>query len=595
MSRSTALRQTLQLSDDHSLEVLSIKASGDCFFDCIHALVSRTDEETCSVSGTLLFLHCQDETSSSIPSSQAMRDYVSDQMTSEQFDFYKMYAMAGVEEYSWMSAKSAPKDLQGLKDFARQSGKNCGPGKCLWADEFALRTISDGLQLTILIVDEQAGRAKGSPGAKRKRNCENDRADGRFVSIGNYHNAVILHRSRREHYNGVVIDNQGVFDIRQSPVAAIWPTFQSYNQQNTVKGGGTKQEETQDDVSNKKTPLDKSATTIRADHSTEQTQSIGKFFCGCAGFSNSNWVGNFYPKAIVGHNSDRQLSHYQEYFSTVELNSTFYGVPSESTVLKWKNLCSKNFLLAAKAPKGVTHDHDTLNPSTLTFFLSRMQPLKDVLVCILIQCPRTLVVVVSQLEQIKTALQQEASWYQGYFAFEFRNKTTFHDVNVRNFLAENKWTVVMHPDSLERATVGTSVAGRGASDIDEYIPEQLSQFAKKSLAVFSSGIVYVRLHGTNDEHRGEYNTNQLKEISEQVHYWRMQGLDVYCFFLNDLEPISISSPQKCGKEPWEKWAAMPKNARQLENLVFGLANEQRPDAPRKPKATLHNFFALKQK
>ena len=32
------------------------------------------------------------------------------------------------------------------------------------------------------------------------------------------------------------------------------------------------------------------------------TPVLGNLYCGCAGFSSASWVGNFYPKAIVGHN-----------------------------------------------------------------------------------------------------------------------------------------------------------------------------------------------------------------------------------------------------------------------------------------------------
>ena len=569
MSRSSSLRQSLQLSPNHSLEVLSIEASGDCFYDCVHALITKGDEAG-RFSNSPLFRRKNNESSSSTPSPQTMRDYVADQMTSEQFDSYQMYAQAGVDEYTWMLRNDAPKNLQEMRDFARRSGKEYGPGKCLWADEFSLRKISDGLHLTILILDDQVQRGMGS--MKRKRgDSDGIQADGRFVSIGNYNRAVILHRSRREHYNGVIIGGSHTFDIRDSPVSALWPTVVT-NTQNDNK-----------ELKNKKCVSD----------NKPKKESIGKFYCGCAGFSNSNWVGNFYPKNIVGHNSDRQLNHYQEHFSTVELNSTFYGMPLESTVLKWKRLCSKSFQLVAKAPKGVTHEHETLNDSALVCFLSRMKPLKEILACVLIQCPRTLIVDVSQLHQMKISLEQGARWYSGHLAFEFRNRTTFYNTSIRKFIAQNKWTFVVHPDSLERSTIGTSVHGRGLADLVQYEPQPLSQFAFTCSLSSDSRIVYVRLHGTNDEHRGEYNVIQLKEISEQVHNWRMEGLDVYCFFLNDLEPSSLTPSPKCCADHSEKWPAMPKNAKQLEKLVFDLANEQIPSAPKKPKATLQNFFTKK--
>ena len=61
-----------------------------------------------------------------------------------------------------------------LKQFARKSGKsfNRGPGKCYWADEFALRTISDWLQMTILIIDDEAIRGSNGKVGGRKRKLD---------------------------------------------------------------------------------------------------------------------------------------------------------------------------------------------------------------------------------------------------------------------------------------------------------------------------------------------------------------------------------------------------------------------------------------
>ena len=107
--------------------------------------------------------------------------------------------------------------LDELKQFARKSGKsfNRGPGKCYWADEFALRTISDWLQMTILIIDDEAIRGSNGKVGGRKRKLDDtssSKVDNRFIYIGNYTRAVILHRSRRQHYNAVVIDNRPVIN-----------------------------------------------------------------------------------------------------------------------------------------------------------------------------------------------------------------------------------------------------------------------------------------------------------------------------------------------------------------------------------------------
>ena len=117
-------------------------------------------------------------------------------------------------------------------------------------------------------------------------------------------------------------------------------------------------------VEERKKPISamKNATT------TKSSSALGNFYCGCAGFSSSSWVGNFYPKSLVGNNTDRQLDYYQQHFRTVEINSTFYGIPTESTVNKWKKAFSKAFKVVVKAPNGVTHEKSELDLSILSTF-----------------------------------------------------------------------------------------------------------------------------------------------------------------------------------------------------------------------------------
>lgn len=319
---------------------------------------------------------------------------------------------------------------------------------------------------------------------------------------------------------------------------------------------------------------------------------IGKFYVGCAGFSSSSWVGNFYPKSLVGNNSDRQIDHYQQHFSTVEINSTFYGTPSEATISKWKQQFAKSFKLVVKTPKWLTHERSELDCTVLSPFMERMQPLGDTLSCILIQCPRRIVVDVSQLEQLKQQLQEETcSWYKGRVAIELRNETSYFDQSVRDFILSNvDWTLVVHPNSVGRATVGTTVSGRGNDLLGSYVPEKLTRVAKPFPAEQKSGFAYVRLHGSNDEHRGDYAIEDLKDAAEQIYTWRRKGLDVFCYILNDMEPLD----KKTVLKQHERWCAMPKNAKQLEEEVYKISPDQAPKPPKKPKATLLNFFGSKK-
>lgn len=225
-------------------------------------------------------------------------------------------------------------------------------------------------------------------------------------------------------------------------------------------------------------------------------------------------------------------------------------------------------------------------------FIIRMQPLCDSLACILIQCPKTLVVTVAQLEQIKLILDEDASSYNGQIAIEFRNVATYFDKQIRSFLSRSGYALVMHPNSLGRSTC------KDIGTLSEYKLEDISQVASLGQSSDSS-FVYMRLHGSNNEHLGEYSIDQLEEIAKQIHTWRLEGLDVFCFILNDLEPTTAAATtiKKCTPgllSSVDKWCAMPKNAKQLESCVYGLSNEEIPAAPKKPKHTMHSYFGKKE-
>ena len=105
MSRESALRTTLQLpNDDLSLRVISVPPSGDCFYDCMHALLNQhesllhrdgaagsSSNYLSSEAPLIAGLKVKSEDDYSTITSQEMRDYVADQLTSEQFDLYKMF------------------------------------------------------------------------------------------------------------------------------------------------------------------------------------------------------------------------------------------------------------------------------------------------------------------------------------------------------------------------------------------------------------------------------------------------------------------------------------------------------------------------
>jgi uncharacterized protein YecE (DUF72 family) len=79
----------------------------------------------------------------------------------------------------------------------------------------------------------------------------------------------------------------------------------------------------------------------------------GNLYLGTQGFSFDDWVGPFYPQ---GTPKKEYLEAYARHFPTVEIDSTFYGVPRDTTIEGWANRTPENFLFSAKFPRLITHD-----------------------------------------------------------------------------------------------------------------------------------------------------------------------------------------------------------------------------------------------
>ncbi len=103
------------------------------------------------------------------------------------------------------------------------------------------------------------------------------------------------------------------------------------------------------------------------------------------GWSYKFWIDNFYPNHI---HSQRFLEEYAKTFDTVEVDSTFYRVPSEETLDNWKKQTPDKFIFALKFPKKITHEKMLQNCQQETqFFLQRASRLQSKLGPMLLQLP----------------------------------------------------------------------------------------------------------------------------------------------------------------------------------------------------------------
>lgn len=77
-----------------------------------------------------------------------------------------------------------------------------------------------------------------------------------------------------------------------------------------------------------------------------------QIFVGTSGFGYQEWKGKFYPDKI---SSKEMLHFYAEHFPTVEINNTFYHMPTEPVLSSWAEQVPDDFVFALKAPQVITH------------------------------------------------------------------------------------------------------------------------------------------------------------------------------------------------------------------------------------------------
>jgi uncharacterized protein YecE (DUF72 family) len=145
---------------------------------------------------------------------------------------------------------------------------------------------------------------------------------------------------------------------------------------------------------------------------------MSEVLLGTCGWSYAEWEGLLYPE------KQGKLKRYSSIFPTVEIDSTFYALPEQGTVLGWTKHTPSNFIFSAKAPQTITHKKalDIVRgiETDLNQFLETMKPLTDAgkLGCVLFQLPPFLRFNPQRLESFLSLLPNTPS-----FAVEFRHSS----------------------------------------------------------------------------------------------------------------------------------------------------------------------------
>jgi len=233
----------------------------------------------------------------------------------------------------------------------------------------------------------------------------------------------------------------------------------------------------------------------------------GALWIGTSGWHYPHWVGPFYPPGL---RAAQFLEYYAARFRSVEINNSFYQLPSVADLRRWKSAVPEGFLFAVKASRYITHMKKLKDPAvTCQKFFDRVAALEEALGPVLFQLP----------PRWRVDTERLAAFLEGLpgglrYAFEFRDPSWFN--------AEVEALLQQH---------GAAVC---IFDLAGYLSPRL----------VTAGFVYVRLHGPAGRYQGTYSSQTLAGWARQIEAWRRSGRDVYCYFDNDEAGYAIRDARR---------------------------------------------------
>lgn len=220
------------------------------------------------------------------------------------------------------------------------------------------------------------------------------------------------------------------------------------------------------------------------------------FHIGTSGWHYDHWRGPFYPENL---GSRDYLGFYRQKFHTVEINNSFYRLPSEKAMIDWRESTPPGFIFAVKGSRYITHMKKLMDPETsLAPLLERVRLLGDRLGPILFQLPPRWGFNEERLRVFLAALPRT---YR--YTLEFRDASWLHEAAYR-LLREHGAAFCIY-----------ELAGR-ISPLE-----------------VTADFVYIRLHGPGGAYQGRYDRQTLADWAKAISAWAGRGLPVFCYFDND--------------------------------------------------------------
>ncbi|HUQ86674.1 MAG TPA: DUF72 domain-containing protein [Vicinamibacterales bacterium] len=172
---------------------------------------------------------------------------------------------------------------------------------------------------------------------------------------------------------------------------------------------------------------------------------------GTSGYNYPEWKGSFYPSDLA---ATKMLPYYASKFPTVEINYTFYRMPTPKLIAGWRAQVPPGFRFTLKAPKRITHDK-RLRPADVTEsvngFITAAAELGPQMAALLFQLPPNFKKDVGLLKEFLALLPPKTT-----AAFEFRNASWLEEDVFEALRARNIALCIADSETRETPLVQTA-------------------------------------------------------------------------------------------------------------------------------------------
>jgi uncharacterized protein YecE (DUF72 family) len=223
---------------------------------------------------------------------------------------------------------------------------------------------------------------------------------------------------------------------------------------------------------------------------------MGDIYIGTSGWSYKSWEKEFYPLDLA---KNRQFDFYATQFPTVEINATFYRLPTLKMVKGWREKAPSGFVFALKGSRFITHMKRLKNlDGALVKYFRRIAALRARIGVVLWQLPPNLKKDLARLEGFLRRLPRAY-----HHAVEFR-----------------------HLSWLEPEVFELLQCYRAA-----YV--SVSSWEMPMDLTVTAEIIYIRFHGLDGGAAHDYTQKELAPWAEHLKTQTAKGKTAYAYFNND--------------------------------------------------------------